>query len=142
MEYFIEQAKIVLPVLGVNLFRHRLRLILSRSRDRVASAHVAVQDASPVFELTPEERAAFVATAQEVDGEFTVLRGSAGAVRTGSGVDDGHSRTGLRAKLEQDGTLVSSRQTARPCGSPRSHVFASPSAAAAVVLGRSCERTQ
>lgn len=50
------------------------------------------------------KKSGITATAQEVDGEFTVLEGS-GARLAWTGVE-GHSYTGLRTKLEQDGTLV------------------------------------
>ena len=128
MEYFIEQAKIVLPVLGVNIFRS--------AATRPSAASPTQDDAriaSPLFELTLK-KTGILATAQEIDGEFTVLADSTARLRW-VGVT-GHSYTGLRAKLEQDGTLVPS-----PDGSTmrfsRNQVFASPSAAAAIVVGRS-----
>ncbi|WP_308161675.1 GIY-YIG nuclease family protein [Mycolicibacterium goodii] len=128
MEYFIEQAKIVLPVLGVNVFRSPR----ASSNTPNSTAPDARTD-SPLFEMNLK-KSGITATAQEVDGEFTVLEGS-GARLAWTGVE-GHSYTGLRAKLEQDGTLVPT-----PDGSAmrfsRDHVFASPSAAAAIVAGRS-----
>ena len=128
MEYFIEQAKIVLPVLGVNIFRS------SKATLAVPSAEpTATRVGSPMFQMFVK-KSGITATAQEVDGEFTVLEGS-GARLKWTGVV-GHSYAGLRAKLEQDGTLVPA-----PDGSAmrftRNHVFASPSAAAAIVAGRS-----
>ncbi|MCK7638063.1 GIY-YIG nuclease family protein [Corynebacterium sp. P7202] len=128
MEYFIEQAKIVLPVLGVNIFRSSVTAIPA-PQDEPATT----QPDSPLFEMKLK-KFGIVATAREVDGEFTVIEGSAARLKwTG---DKGHSYTTLRAKLEQDGTLVPT-----PDGSvmrfTRSHVFASPSAAAAIVAGRS-----
>lgn len=128
MEYFIEQTKIVLPVLGVNIFRS------PRATSTVTSPDSAdTRTDSPLFEMRLK-KFGITATAQEVDGEFTVLEGS-GARLAWSGVE-GHSYTGLRAKLEQDGTLVPT-----PDGSAmrftRNHVFASPSAASAIVAGRS-----
>lgn len=129
MEYFIEQAKIVLPVLGVNIFR-------SPATSPVASSVETAdrrRSESPVFEMTLR-KFGLTARAREVDGEFTVLEGS-GARLAWTGAEN-HSYTGLRATLEQDGTLVPS-----PDGSSmrftRNHVFASPSAAAAIVAGRS-----
>ena len=128
MEYFIEQAKIVLPVLGVNVFRSPRAPSVAQS-----SAPADARTDSPLFEMKLK-KSGITATAQEVDGEFTVLEGS-GARLAWTGVE-GHSYTGLRSKLEQDGTLVPT-----PDGSAmrfaRNHVFASPSAAAAIVAGRS-----
>lgn len=128
MEYFIEQVGIILPVLGVNIFRS-LRVVVTTSDVDLVSNRTG----SPVFEMTLKKWG-IAATAQEVDGEFTVLEGSSARL-TWAGAE-GHSYTGLRAKLEQDETLVPS-----PDGKlmffARNHVFASPSAAAAIVAGRS-----
>lgn len=128
MEYFIEQAKIVLPVLGVNLFRS------PTTTTTVPHTEVAgTRTDSPVFEMTLK-KSGITATAQEVDGEFTVIEGSSARL-TWTGAE-GHSYTSLRAKLEQDGTLVPTPDGAA-MQFTRNHVFASPSAAAAIVAGRS-----
>ena len=79
------------------------------------------------------KRLGLTATAREVDGEFTVLEGSQ-ARREWAGVER-HSYTGLRAKLEQDGTLAPSPDGASMYFT-RNYVFNSPSAAAAIVAGR------
>ncbi|MFF5036613.1 GIY-YIG nuclease family protein [Nocardia salmonicida] len=127
MEYFIEQAKIVLPVLGVNLFRSP-RAISVGSNPETAEPRTD----SPLFEMAVK-KFGITATAQEVDGEFTVIEGS--RARLAWAGDESHSYVGLREKLEHDGTLVPT-----PDGSAmrftRNHVFASPSAAAAIVAGR------
>lgn len=128
MEYFIEQAKIVLPVLGVNLFRS------PTTTPTVPHTEVAgTRTDSPVFEMTLK-KSGITATAQEVDGEFTVLEGSSARLKWTGG--EGHSYTSLRAKLEQDSTLVPTPDGAA-MRFTRNHVFASPSAAAAIVAGRS-----
>lgn len=127
MESFIEQAKIVLPILGVNIFRS--------PRTAVTSAPLSAEAGrpnSPLFEMTMKKWGT-TATAQAVDGEFTVFEGSqARSEWTGP---TGHNYAGLRTKLENDGTLVPA-----PDGSTmvfsRDHAFSSPSAAAAVVAGR------
>jgi hypothetical protein len=129
MESFTEQARIVLPVLGVNIFR--APAVSSSQR----SASLANQDlaASPIFELRPKKEDIF-ATAQEIDGEFTVLADSTARLTwTGARA---HNYRGLRERLEHDGTLVASPDGATMRFS-HSQVFASPSAAAAIVLGRS-----
>ncbi|KAF0971224.1 MULTISPECIES: GIY-YIG nuclease family protein [Gordonia] len=126
MEYFVDQSKIVLPVLGVNIFRS--------PRTAVASppdSHGGRTD-SPVFEMTMK-KLGISATAQEVDGEFTVFEGShARSAWIGAA---GHSYIGLRTKLEKDGTLVLSSDGGTMIFN-RDHAFSSPSAAAAVVAGR------
>ncbi|WP_137809113.1 MULTISPECIES: GIY-YIG nuclease family protein [unclassified Gordonia (in: high G+C Gram-positive bacteria)] len=127
MEYFIEQAKIVLPILGVNIFRSPRTSAASAS----ASSGGGRTD-SPLFEMTMK-KSGISATAQEVDGEFTVLEGSqARSAWIGAA---GHNYVGLRTKLENDGTLVSSPDSATTVFT-RDHAFSSPSAAAAVVAGR------
>lgn len=128
MEYFIEQAKIVLPVLGVNLFRS------PRTTSVGLSSEIAeTRTDSPLFEMTLK-KSGITASALEVDGEFTVLEGSSARLKWTGG--EGHSYTSLRAKLEQDGTLVPTSDGSA-MRFTRNHVFASPSAAAAIVAGRS-----
>lgn len=128
MEYFVSQAKIVLPILGINIFRSTAMPLVagleSRSPDQVLE--------SPVFELELS-RERVHATAQEVDGEFTVRAGSL-ARRAWVGAEGGYEQ--LRRKLEADGTLESSEGD-KAMRFVHDEVFASPSAAAAVVLGRS-----
>jgi hypothetical protein len=125
MEYFIAQAAIILPVLGVNILR---------SAAAVSYAAGAVPDAaafsSPVFELHVKKDG-ISAAAREIDGEFTVLEGS-GARMAWTGVE--HAYRVLREKLVREGAIVPG-----PDGTmrfARNQVFASPSAAAAVVVGR------
>lgn len=130
MEYFITQTKIVLPVLGVNL----LRAVSARSTANEQSAHGSAMsgEASPVFELNLK-KSGVTATAQEIDGEFTMHEGSLARAEW-TGVDDGYKR--LREKLDADGTLVPSGD-GKTAVFARNYVFPSPSAAAAVVAGRS-----
>lgn len=124
MEYFISQARIVLPVLGVNMLR-------STAARTVESGGGSSVD-SPIFVLT-QPRDGVEGFAQEVDGEFTVRAGSRARL-TWSGVET--STTAIRGQLEADGTLaVSADGKTREFS--RDHVFTSPSAAAAVLLGRS-----
>jgi Domain of unknown function (DUF4357) len=129
MEYFIEQARIVLPVLGLNIFR----IPVSATSPSSASQDTRDMAVSPIFELRLKKDG-IVAKAQEIDGEFTILAESNARLKwTGAG---GHSYRGLREILDRDGTLAPS-----PDGLTmrftRNQVFASPSAAAAVVTGRS-----
>lgn len=130
MEYFIAQAKIVLPVLGVNLLRAVSTAV--PVKDHADEAGGTAGEASPVFEMVLK-KSGVTATAQEFDGEFTVHEGSMARAEW-SGVDDGYKR--LREKLDADGTLVPSGD-GKAAVFARSYVFASPSAAAAVVAGRS-----
>ena len=126
MEYFIDQAKIVLPVLGISIFRSA-----ATAPKPIAHGSSEAARLEPTFALM-FKKDGIVATAKEVDGEFTVLAGSTARLFW---VGGDHSYRGLREALERDGTLAPS-----PGGGNSTfmhdQVFASPSAAAAVVLGR------
>ena len=126
MEYFIAQARIILPVLGVNILRSTAAAV---SYAETASASTAVS--SPVFELHLKKEG-LSATAREIDGEFTVLEGS-GARMAWTGVE--HAYKVLHEKLIREGAIVPSTD-GRTMRFARNQVFASPSAAAAVVVGR------
>lgn len=144
MEEFIAQARIVLPILGVNFFRARTAPAPSPAavpesgatgEPGKASEPSRAGDSpatSPVFELRQAKRGVD-ARAQEIDGEFTVLAGST-AARAWSGVHASYER--LRAKQRTAGMLVVSAD-GRSVVVPKDLVFASPSAASAVLLGRS-----
>ena len=131
MDYFIAQTKIVLPVLGVNIFR----ATTSRSPSDPGEVEVEAVSTqkSPIFELRLKKEE-LIARAQEIDGEFTVLEGSQ-ARHAWTGVEV-HGYTALRKKLEKDGTLVI-EDSGVGMRFAHDQVFASPSAAAAVVAGRS-----
>lgn len=98
MEYFIDQAKIVLPVLGINV----LRSTATTTHQGGSGSDAGTIETSPILRVFNKKAAAY-ATAQEVDGEFTVRSGSL-ARREWVGGD--HSYRKLRLQLEQDGTLV------------------------------------
>ena len=127
MEYFIDQAKIVLPVLGVNIFRSTKAPVPSKSGQR----DVPRASLSPIFVLEAL-RQGVKAQAQEIDGEFTVRTGSR-ARRSWLGATHGYRQ--LRERLESDGTLQPSDDD-KTMIFTHDQVFASPSAAGAVVLGR------
>jgi hypothetical protein len=127
MEYFITQAKIILPVLGVNILRSTATAVSHAAEEAPASAPAS----SPVFELHLKKDS-ITASAREADGEFTVLEGS-GARVAWSGVE--HAYKVLREKLVREGALVPAHD-GRAMRFARDQVFASPGAAAAVVVGR------
>lgn len=130
MEYYLSQVQIILPVLGVTEFRPTR---LPSSHDHATSP---VQDAStrtsPTFQFVVA-RHGISAQAQEVDGEFTVLEGSTvRAEWVGTARHPGYQQ--LHTSLMSEGVL-------QPQGDGLARlvqdiVFASPSAAAAVVSGR------
>lgn len=129
MESFLDQVHIVLPVLGVSAFR-------SRSASSTAAAHTTASSqgdsASPVFEFViPKHN--LKARAQEIDGEFTMLEGSLAKSQWTGTHHPGYEN--LHAAFLQDGTFapVDGGRVVLT----RDVVFSSPSAAAAVMAGRS-----
>jgi hypothetical protein len=130
MEYFIAQASIILPVLGVNILRSGAAAAAAADAPDVTIG--SARASSAIFELQVR-RYALVATAQEIDGEFTVLEGS-GARPAWTGIE--HAYKVLRERLAREGVIVHAADSDN-MRFARDHVFASPSAAAAVVVGRS-----
>lgn len=127
MAFFMEQVRIILPVLGFDFLRERQKLS---------------KPANPSFEQTPVEAITFTleipkygitAEAREVDGEFVVLEGSKARDKWVSGSSYTSYRP-LYEQLTEDGVLVADAN-----GMVRfsqDQAFSSPSAAAAVVSGR------
>ena len=87
---------------------------------------------SQEFELRLKKEG-ITARAREIDGTFVVLEGSL-ARRSWVGTES-HGYRRLRENLERDGTLAST-DAGRVVRFAHDQVFASPSAAAAVVVGR------
>lgn len=124
MEYFITQALIALPVLGVNVLRSPVAALTRSPLPNLIPA----SDTHPRFTFV-QQRENLTAQATEVDGEFIVLAGSeARQTQTGK-----TSYVALRHRLERDGTIDT---TTKPAIFVKDHVFASPSAAASVIAGR------
>lgn len=131
MEYFISQAKIVLPVLGVNLLRSAVTAERSISTAVTAETAVATAD-SPMFELRLKKDG-ITAKAREIDAEFTVLEGSQARGGWVGSSHDGYKV--LRDKLIQEGAIVVGDDGVARF--TQDQVFSSPSAAAVVIVGRS-----
>ncbi|PTL89168.1 DUF4357 domain-containing protein [Halomonas litopenaei] len=125
MAFFMEQIRTVLPVLGLDFLRETSR----PSREPEATT-TAEPEASPRFTLEVP-RHGIRATGQEIDGEFYVFKGS---LARGSWVGTERGYQSLYNQLCEDGVLVESDGT-RIINEDQS--FSSPSAAAAVVSGRS-----
>lgn len=129
MDYFIDQAKIILPVLGVNIFRSAPATAGPGAKPGMTPGRAPAS--SPAFELRLQKDG-IAATAMEIDGEFTVLEGS--SARPGwIGVEHGYKV--LHQKLAQDG-VIAPTLGGKAMRFTRNYVFASPSAAAAVIVGR------
>lgn len=125
MAFFLEQIRTVLPVLGLDFLRET-----SRPSRAPESAPATESEASPRFTLEVP-RHGIRATGQELDGEFYVFKGS---LARGSWVGTERGYQSLYNQLCEDGVLVESDGT-RIFNEDQS--FSSPSAAAAVVSGRS-----
>jgi len=131
MDYFITQLEIVLPVLGVNAIRIPL------PRPWAGDGQSAD---SPVFHLR-NGKLGVDATAQQVDGEFTMLAGSSVVAKwqgIGKAESTVKSYASYRAQHEQllaDGAIMMEAGRGRVT---RNIPFTSPSTAGAVALGRSC----
>lgn len=131
MEYYLSQVHIVLPVLGITEFRPTRA---AGATDVSSDAERTVAErTSPTFRFEVP-RHGITASAQEIDGEFTVLEGStARADWAGTHRHPGYQQQ--HAALLGDGTLrVDGHGLAT---FTQDVVFSSPSAAAAVVAGRS-----
>ncbi|MFO1064302.1 MAG: GIY-YIG nuclease family protein [Pirellulales bacterium] len=117
MEYLISQIQIVLPVRGFSFLQPK-----PTAQGTVDPGH----DVSPIFTYAP---AGASARAQEINGEFVVLKGSTARV---SGPESWTSYRGLRDQLVLEKKLV-------PTESPELFVFAedvafsSPTAGAVIV---------
>ncbi|WP_048308846.1 GIY-YIG nuclease family protein [Halomonas sp. PR-M31] len=125
MAFFAEQIRTVLPVLGFDFLRGRP----TPASQQLAQTPEALPQ-SPRFTLEVP-RHGIKAMGQEVDGEFFVFKGS---LARGSWVGTERGYQSLYNQLCEDGVLVESDGT-RIFNEDQS--FSSPSAAAAVVSGRS-----
>ena len=130
MEYFIGQLQIMLPVLGVNAIRVR--------KAPTPSASDPIE--SPIFTLS-NAKAGVQASAQQIDGEFTLLAGSRVVPHwhgVGKATSTQRAYAGYRARHESllaDGSIVTEGGVGLVT---RDIAFSSPSTAGAVALGRSC----
>ena len=125
MAFFLDQIRTVLPVLGFDFLRE-----MSRPLETTRASENQKISTSPVFIMTAQKYGAR-ATAQEVDGEFVVLKGSTARGEWGN---TPHSYEALFKMLVANGVL-------QPTGDTRmvfaeDYAFSSPSAAAAVIHGR------
>lgn len=126
MAFFLDQIRTVLPVLGFEFLRE-----LSKPSAPVVADNAPIVERSPRFRLDIP-KFGVTAHAQEIGGEFFVLKGSR-TRKKWIGVDGGYQ--GLFQQLVADGVLIA--DGAEHQAFKDDYAFASPSAAAAVVSGRS-----
>ncbi|TDR49957.1 uncharacterized protein DUF4357 [Pseudomonas brenneri] len=133
MAYFLEQIRIVLPALGFDFLREVTTP--SQVGETLGVYNVAVSQ-SPVFELTNKNRSV-KAFAQEIDGEFFILKNSMGSE---SWTSSPHSYQNLYNRIVSEGVFPATGDGLRLFATD--YPFDSPSAAAAVVLGRNANGRQ
>lgn len=127
MEFFIEQLRIVLPVLGMDFLREQVKTTPVAVPTTRTGTDLKAE--FPGFELISKKHD-LRAEAREIDGDFVVLAHS--QARVGAG---GHGYKDLQQQLIDDGILVP--EATGHYRFLRDQAFGSPSAAAAVVLGQS-----
>lgn len=125
MAFFVEQIRTILPVLGFDFLRE------PAAHPNLEASTYDQPNTSPPFELTLPKYG-IKAQAQEISGDFIVLAGSA-AREKWVGTDSGYK--GLFNQLVEDGVLQPGAANNRVFS--KDHSFSSPSAAAAVISGRS-----
>lgn len=129
MEFFIQQIRIVLPVLGLDLLRD---MPTATPRPLVDVLPTQQADSITIFELSNHKHD-LQAQAREVDGSFIVLAGSYARGQWQGA--QGHSYEDLHRRLLEEGKLATDPITGRTVFR-EDYAFRSPSAAAATVLGR------
>ena len=129
MEFFVEQVRLILPVLGFDFLRQSKAT--SRTTTDTAEAP-ADSEVATLFHLVIERRG-IDASAREIDGEFVVLAGSDAAAEW-SGGDPNYTYARLHAELIESGKLVQGGNSHLQLS--EDVPFRSPSAASSVVLGR------
>lgn len=131
MEYFINQIRLIMPVLGFEFLREKPH-ISSQIKSPTHQTLQVFETAFPTFEIFSKKHN-ISATAKEVDGDFIVLAGSES--QKGWIGSEGHSYHSLFQTLFREEKIVFDEK--RNSGVFKEDVaFSSPSAAAAIIFGR------
>ncbi|QGU06712.1 GIY-YIG catalytic domain protein [Corynebacterium occultum] len=150
MQYFISQIRILMPVLGFDIFRGRstqgqpfpvapgIPEEAATSISSSVSDEIAESSDSPVFYMKTREGSD--AQAQIIDGEFTLLQGS---VIPSAMKDNPHMADSTRKQfIVREAQHAKVLEISVPGPTPglvtlsKDFVFTSPSAAASIVYGR------
>jgi len=148
MEYFISQVRLVMPVLGLDFLRERPQIRKEEAAEVIeaetlsdnkiisrASPTPRVRvDKSPVFEID-STKLGIRAQAQEAEGDFIVFSGSQSQI--GWIGERSHSYEQLHKNLVEEGKITPDPDSAERGVFQEDVAFSSPSAASAVVFGRS-----
>ncbi|AQS41287.1 MAG: Hypothetical protein BHV28_05810 [Candidatus Tokpelaia hoelldobleri] len=127
MEAFLATLKIILPVIGLDVLKPMVKIIIDEAKSVTATNGIS---SVPHFEI--RHRSGIKAKAQEIDGDFVVLKDSEALFDTGN---VGMGYRDLRNRLIEQGILQSNVQKDKYIFTA-DYIFKSPSAAAAVVLER------
>jgi hypothetical protein len=141
MDYFIDQIRILMPVLGHDIFRGRTSTKVIPPTNAPGQPVLELEDVaadSPVFLLRTSN--GIGARAQVLDGEFTVLEGSTvSAMMRRTGQHTASTARQFESRSLQHAELMNVAQPLDGTGLAKltkDIVYSSPSAAAAVVQGR------
>lgn len=129
MEYFLEQIRTVLPVLGFDILKDQFPNAVKQT-DEVSKV-IEATEANLALELRKSNEG-LKARAVEAQGEIVVLEGSQARKNPDYAMNQYQS---LRDTLLKDGTLIEKGDSPHLSFS-RDVTFASPSAAAATIYGR------
>lgn len=131
MEYFLSEIEVVLPVVGIDALRPKVRRPIE-----VATAGISMApslNSEPVELELSSKKYGYVAKALENDGELTVLEASQALANP---THTTNYYEGLRKQLMDDGLLIKDQYNEEFVVFASDVVFKSPSAAASVINGR------
>jgi hypothetical protein len=124
MEAFLENLKLILPVVGLDLLK---------PRPKIPATGAQTTGPAPEMRFEIRHKSGVKALAVEQDGEFIVLAGSQALKDAGYG--GSQSYADLKSELITQGVLVATA-TGDTYEFKQAHAFRSPSAASAVILDR------
>ena len=133
MEFFIEQIRLILPVLGLEFFRESPQASAANAADQLTTP---TPEASGTVFALDHKKTGLHAEAREIEGDFVLLKGSHTVAqwKQASTKDQGYAK--LHRKLIADGVLQPTPD-AECLILTEDVAFSSPSAAWSVVVGRS-----
>jgi Domain of unknown function (DUF4357) len=123
MESFLEELKIVLPVVGFDFLRKPV----------VASREASKSQLIEQFFALAHPKKGIFARATEIDGEFVILSGSTGSLNESQSFDE--ARQAFRHQVFDTGRAVKANQ--ETFRTTENIAFSSPSAAAVFLFGTS-----
>lgn len=129
MEFFVEQIQTLLPVLGFAFLRPMPRVVLQGSPEVPTATSPA--SVSPIF-VGDVRKHGITARAQEIDGEFVVMKGST-TRRNWDGVETSYTKL-FKDLLKAE--VLSPSMDGQHNTFTKDYAFTAPSAAAAMVCGR------